>query len=61
MTHKELKKLQPTVEGHSIDMFSITLVLFKQRNKGDKQENSPHRKVKLYHVCGLTANGAPLL
>lgn len=61
MTHKELKKLQSIVEGNSINMFSITPVLFKWRNKGDKQENTPHRKVKLCHVCGLTANGAPLL
>lgn len=60
MNNKELRRFQPTVEGHSIDIFSIRLVLFKWRSKGDKQENTPHWKVKLCHVCGLTANGAPL-
>lgn len=60
-TNKELRRLQPAVESHSIDIFRITFVLFKRRNKGDKQENIPHQKLKLYHECGITANGAPLL
>lgn len=41
ITKKKLRKLQPDVEGHSTDIFSLTLVLFKRTKRGDKQENPP--------------------
>lgn len=61
MTNKDPRRLQPSVAGHSIGIFIITLVLFKWRNKEYTQENIPHWKLKFCHVCGLTANGASLL
>lgn len=33
ITNKELRRLPPTVEGHSINIFRIIFVLFKWRNK----------------------------
>lgn len=41
LTKKKVRKFQPDAEGHSTELFSLTLVLFGWKNRGDKQENPP--------------------